>query len=76
MGYVGPGVVSQLRIAFPNAVLVGYDMAYFAPYLTNATILPERKLDKQIFGDVRIMPEEVLKDVDAIKRRNHNSADE
>jgi nucleoside-diphosphate-sugar epimerase len=66
MGYVGPGVVSQLRIAFPNAILIGYDMAYFAPYLTNAAILPERKLDEQIFGDVRIMPDEVLKDIDAV----------
>ena len=66
MGYVGPGVVSQLRTAFPNATLVGYDMAYFATCLTNATVLPECKLDVQLFGDVRNLPFNVLKDVDAI----------
>ena len=66
MGYVGPGVVSQLRTAFPNAVLVGYDMAYFAPYLTNVTVLPESKLDIQLFGDIRTVTTDVLKDVDTI----------
>jgi nucleoside-diphosphate-sugar epimerase len=66
MGYVGPGVVNQLRITFPEAVLVGYDMAYFASCLTNAVVLPESKLDAQLFGDVRSMTPDVLKDVDAI----------
>lgn len=66
MGYVGPGVVSQLRTSFPDAVLIGYDMGYFASCLTNSFTLPESKLDKQIFGDVRTMPAEVLKGVDAV----------
>lgn len=66
MGYVGPGVVSQLRTSFPDAVLIGYDMGYFASCLTNAFTLPESKLDKQVFGDVRTMPAEVLKGVDAV----------
>jgi nucleoside-diphosphate-sugar epimerase len=66
MGYVGPGVVSHLRTAFPDAILVGYDMAYFAPYLTNASVLPESKLDMQLFGDVRSLEPEVLRDVDAV----------
>jgi nucleoside-diphosphate-sugar epimerase len=66
MGYVGPGVVSQLRTAFPLATLVGYDMAYFATCLTNASVLPESKLDVQLFGDVRYLPFSVLDGVDAI----------
>ena len=66
MGYVGPGVISQLRIVFPNAILAGYDMAYFAPYLTNVTVLPESKLDVQLFGDVRTITADALKGVDAI----------
>ncbi|WP_158827751.1 NAD-dependent epimerase/dehydratase family protein [Mucilaginibacter lacusdianchii] len=66
MGYVGPGVVSQLRETYPDAILVGYDMAYFGSCLTDATIFPESKLDMQLFGDVRTMPEEVLQGVDVV----------
>lgn len=66
MGYVGPGVVHQLRSAFPTATLVGYDMGYFASCLTNATILPESKLDVQVFGDVRNLSADVLKGVDVV----------
>ncbi|MEJ8757045.1 SDR family oxidoreductase [Pontibacter sp. H259] len=66
MGYVGPGVVSQLRATYPEAILVGYDMAYFATSLTNAPYLPESKLDQQLFGDVRTMPAEVLEGMDAV----------
>jgi nucleoside-diphosphate-sugar epimerase len=66
MGYVGPGVVSQLRAAFPDAKLIGYDMAYFGSCITNADILPESKLDVQIFGDVRSFPADVLEGIDAV----------
>ncbi|WP_162425894.1 NAD-dependent epimerase/dehydratase family protein [Pontibacter pudoricolor] len=66
MGYVGPGVVSQLRATYPEATLIGYDMAYFATSLTNAPYLPESKLDQQLFGDVRTMPADVLEGVDAV----------
>lgn len=66
MGYVGPGVVERLRAAYPEATLVGYDMAYFASCLTNAPVLPESQLDVQLYGDVRTMPAEVLEGVDAV----------
>jgi len=66
MGYVGPGVVVHLRSVFPEATLIGYDMAYFANCLTNADFLPESKLDKQIFGDIRHVPENILEGVDAV----------
>lgn len=66
MGYVGPGVVAQLRAALPDAKLIGFDMAYFGSCLTNAAILPERKLDVQLFGDIRNLPAELLQGVDAV----------
>ena len=66
MGYVGPGVVSHLRKTFPDATLVGYDMAYFASSLTNAVVLPEHQLDVQLFGDVRSMAPETLEGVTAV----------
>jgi len=66
MGYVGPGVVARLRAAYPEATLVGYDMAYFASCLTNAPVLPESQLDVQLYGDVRTLPAEVLQGVDAV----------
>lgn len=66
MGYVGPGVVHELRNAFPLATLVGYDMGYFGACLTHTEVLPESKLDLQIFGDVRSMSREVMESVDAV----------
>ncbi|QXV64845.1 SDR family oxidoreductase [Mucilaginibacter sp. 21P] len=66
MGYVGPGVVAQLRAVLPDAKLIGFDMAYFGSCLTNAAILPERKLDVQLFGDIRNLPAELLQGVDAV----------
>ncbi|MBC5994280.1 NAD-dependent epimerase/dehydratase family protein [Pontibacter cellulosilyticus] len=66
MGYVGPGVVDQLRKAYPNATLIGYDMAYFASCLTNAPVLPESKLDIQLFGDVREITASTLMGIDAV----------
>ena len=66
MGYVGPGVVQHLRQQFPDAELLGYDMGYFAPCLTGQARLPESRLDRQLFGDVRQLPAELLDGVDAV----------
>jgi nucleoside-diphosphate-sugar epimerase len=66
MGYIGPSVVQRLRQSHPSATLVGFDTGYFAHCLTNASILPECRLDAQHFGDVRQVPDEVLRGVDAI----------
>lgn len=66
MGYVGPGTVNQLRESYPKAELVGFDIGYFANRLTNAVLLPEVKLNKQVIGDVRRFRAELLKEVDAI----------
>ena len=66
MGYVGPGVVAHLRASRPDAAVVGLDMGYFAPVLSDAAVLPECRVDVQYFGDVRQPPEEALRGVDAV----------
>ncbi|MFO7932725.1 MAG: SDR family oxidoreductase [Bacteroidales bacterium] len=66
MGYVGPGVISQLRSTYPGAELIGFDTGYFARCLTNTFFLPENKLSKQVFGDVRKFPSELLNGIDSI----------
>lgn len=60
LGYVGPAVVKELARQHPDAVLHGYDNAYFAHCLTGVDSLPERYLQKQYFGDVRDLPEGML----------------
>ncbi len=66
MGYIGPSVVDQLRLSYPQAKLVGLDTGYFAHCLTGADMLPERRIDTQYFCDVRKVPPEMLQDVFAI----------
>ena len=66
MGYIGPAVTHQLRTTFPSAELIGFDIGYFAHSLTNTDFLPEVLLDKQVFGDIRKFPKNLLEDVDAV----------
>src|SRR3989338_2298825 len=66
MGYIGPTVVKQLRASYPEAVIVGLDNGYFAHCLTNTNVLPESRLDAQIFLDIRKVTKDHLKGVDAI----------
>jgi len=66
MGYVGPGTVKQLRASYPEAELIGFDIGYFANRLTHTDILPEVRLDQQVFGDVRQFPVKLLTDVDTV----------
>ena len=66
MGYIGPCVADQLRRAYPDAVLIGYDMGYFAHCLTGAEVLPETRMDRQYFGDMRAFDPAVLEGVDAV----------
>lgn len=66
MGYVGPVVVGHFRKHFPEARLVGFDAGYFAHCLTTTDPLPEARLDAQYFGDVRELPEDLLRGVDAV----------
>jgi nucleoside-diphosphate-sugar epimerase len=66
MGYVGPGVVSRLRKVYPQSELIGYDTGYFARCLTNSSFLPETKLSRQIFGDVRNFDPSILDGVTSV----------
>lgn len=66
MGYVGPGVVHQLRASYPKAKLTAIDIGYFAHCLTNADRLPETVVDEQIFMDIRDITGDMLKGVDAV----------
>ena len=66
MGYVGPLVLRRLRESYPGITLVGYDMGYFAHCLTGAQRLPESRADAQYFGDIRQVPEEILRGVDGV----------
>ena len=66
MGYVGPIVVKQLRSSYPEAIILGLDIGYFAHCLTTEAILPECRVDIQYFNDVRQTSREILEGVDAI----------
>ncbi len=66
MGYVGPVLTKYLRDRVKDAELIGFDTGYFAHSLTGAGILPEALLDRQVFGDIREFPAELLDGVDAV----------
>ena len=66
MGYIGPCLVQHLRERYPNAVLVGLDMGYFANCLTAEAMLPECRVDVQFFADMRNLPADSLNEVDAV----------
>jgi nucleoside-diphosphate-sugar epimerase len=66
MGYIGPVVVGHLREGRPDAHLAGLDTGFFADCLTGTTVLPERQLDCQWFGDIRRPPAGCLDGIDAV----------
>ena len=66
LGYIGPSVTAQFRSTFPDAELIGFDIGYFAHSLSNAHFMPETQLNRQVFGDIRQFPEELLDGVDAV----------
>ena len=66
MGYIGPVLYREIRSSFPQAEIWGFDNGYFAHCLTNAGHLPECEIDRQLFGDMREFPMEVLDDIDAV----------
>src|SRR5262249_14941689 len=66
LGYVGSRVVAHLRKSISNARIVGFDTAYFAHVLSNASSFPERMLDEQRIGDVRDLTVDDLSGVDCV----------
>jgi len=66
MGYVGPVLTKYLRDTLRDAELIGFDTGYFGHSLTGVGLLPEALLDRQVFGDIREFPPELLDGVDAV----------
>ena len=66
MGYIGPVLTAVLRKGIKDAYIIGYDSGYFAHCLTAAPVLPEVRVDCQHFGDVRDIPDSILKGIDAV----------
>lgn len=66
MGYVGSELVKVLRKELAQAYLVGFDSGFFAHCLTTGGRLPETNLDCQHFGDIRSIPDSLLKGMDAV----------
>lgn len=66
MGYVGPGLIKKLRMSYPDAELIGYDMGYFSKCLTNVDFLPDNQLNRQIFGDVRQFEDSLFEGIDSV----------
>jgi nucleoside-diphosphate-sugar epimerase len=66
MGYVGPVVLRHLRAHISDSEILGYDSGFFAHCLTTREGLPEVGLREQHFGDVRDLPIELLRSVDAV----------
>ena len=66
MGYIGPSVLKQLRTSYPEAMVVGLDMGYFAHCLTSAEFLPECSVNLQYFEDVRRIPGDIIRGTDAV----------
>jgi nucleoside-diphosphate-sugar epimerase len=66
LGYIGPIVARHFRRAFPGAQLIGFDTGFFAGCLIDPRHCPEVVYDAQYYGDVRALPDEVLRGVDAV----------
>ncbi|QEA39578.1 SDR family oxidoreductase [Pistricoccus aurantiacus] len=66
LGYVGPVLVEELARKHPEAVIHGYDNAYFSHCLTGVNDLPERYLEQQFFGDSRDITVSMLKQYTAV----------
>jgi nucleoside-diphosphate-sugar epimerase len=66
LGYVGPSLVKELCSVYPDAILMGFDVGYFAKLITSPSISPDSYLDIQYYGDVRAFPEDILTGVDTV----------
>lgn len=66
LGYVGSELTKILRNTFPESTLVGYDIGYYSKNVTTNLTVPEIYLNRQIYGDVREFPEDLLKGFDTV----------
>jgi nucleoside-diphosphate-sugar epimerase len=66
LGYVGPVLTRFLRENLSEADLIGFDTGFFGHCLSGASFLPEALLNRQVFGDIRELPPDLLDRVDAV----------
>ncbi len=66
LGYVGPGLVKEIRRVHRDATIIGYDVGFFAKHITSTSIIPEAFVDIQYYGDVRHFPADLLRGVDTV----------
>lgn len=66
MGYVGSALTRHLRATFEGAELIGYDSGFFAHCITTPEDLPAVRPQRQHFGDVRELSDDLLNGVDAV----------
>ena len=66
LGYIGPVLVEHLTIKKSNWNLIGLDIGYFAHIVTTNKSLPDIKLTKQIYKDVRNLNQNDLIGIDSV----------
>lgn len=66
LGYIGPILVEHLSLTKNNWSLIGLDIGYFAHIITTNNSLPDIKLTKQIYKDVRNLDEQDLIGIDSV----------
>jgi nucleoside-diphosphate-sugar epimerase len=66
LGYVGGMLVPYLREKHFRSRIVCYDTGYFAHCITTRARAPESFADLQYFGDIRAIPDQVIRGTDAI----------
>lgn len=66
MGYIGPTLSSYLRNNHEPLNITGFDTGFFGHCLSGADVLPETRIDSQIYGDLRHFPEASLEGVDVV----------
>jgi len=66
MGYVGSVLTPYLAARHPDWTIDGIDTAWFGPDVVPGSPLPERRVRRQWFLDLRDLPGEVLDGADAV----------
>ena len=66
MGYLGPVLAEFLRTDLPGCALIGFDSGFFSHCLTDVVSSPETLFCHQYNGDIRSLPQDVLRGADAV----------
>ena len=66
MGYVGPVLIKYLLKKIPDVQINGFDSGFFSHCLTTNSGMPEVNINKQYFGDLRNITEEILEGIDCV----------